>query len=190
MEHFFQNLGENWFTYPSLYSEMVKYFPDGSHFVEVGVWKGMSAAYMAVEIINSGKDIKFDCVDNWEFVEDLQSDIPQEFFGEDVYKTFLKNIEPVKEKITPIKSLSWDGANNYKDNSLDFVFIDAAHDYESVKKDINAWYPKIKESGIIAGHDYGWSPTVRQAVDEFFKPLGFSIQELEGCWIIAKGEKI
>ncbi len=172
------------------------YFVDGqakvsSDFGETdattGVWKGMSAAYMAVEIINSGKNIKFDCIDNWEFVPDLQDDIPQELFGEDIYETFLKNIEPVKDKITPIKCLSWEGAQHYEDNSLDFVFLDAAHDYESVKKDINAYFPKIKQGGVIAGHDYEWCETVRQAVDEFFTPLeSMQIQQTEGCWAVIK----
>jgi len=181
MEHFYKNLGENWFTYPNLYSYMVEKFPTNSHFVEVGVWKGMSAAYMAVEIINSGKNIKFDCIDNWEFVKDLQDDIPQELFGEDIYETFLKNIEPVKDKITPIKSLSWDGAKYYEDNSLDFVFIDAAHDYESVKKDINAWFSKVKKGGAIGGHDYEWCADVQKAVHEFF--ANKEIYQTEGCWV-------
>jgi GT2 family glycosyltransferase/predicted O-methyltransferase YrrM len=181
MEHFYKELGENWFTYPNLYSYVVNKFPSGSHFIEVGVWKGMSASYMAVEIINSGKKIKFDCVDNWEFIENLQSDISQESFRENIYDTFLKNINPVQHIITPIKELSWDGAKHYKDSSLDFVFIDAAHDYESVKKDINAWFPKIKKGGIIAGHDYAWSDDVKKAVNEFFDYN--EIYETEGCWI-------
>ena len=181
MEHFYKELGENWFTYPNLYSYVVNKFPSGSHFIEVGVWKGMSASYMAVEIINSGKKIKFDCVDNWEFIENLQSDISQESFSENIYDTFLKNINPVQHIITPIKELSWDGAKHYEDNSLDFVFIDAAHDYESVKKDINAWFPKIKKGGIISGHDYDWSDDVKKAVDEFF--VGKEIYETEGCWV-------
>jgi len=179
MEHFYQKLGENWFTYPGLYSMIVDKFPSDSHFVEVGVWKGMSAAYMAVEIINSGKNIKFDCVDNWEYIEE-QKEIPEDMF-EELYETFLKNIEPVKHIITPVRELSWDGAKHYEDNSLDFIFIDAAHDYESVKKDINAWFPKLKKGGIIAGHDYTWCEDVRKAVNEFFE--GKSIYENEGCWI-------
>jgi predicted O-methyltransferase YrrM len=179
MEHFYKNLGEDWFTYPGLYSMMVEKYPSNSHFVEVGVWKGMSAAYMAVEIINSKKDIKFDCIDIWEYL-DSQSDISEELF-EDLYEVFMKNISPVKHVITPIKELSWDGAKHYKDKSLDFVFIDAAHDYESVKKDIIAWFPKIKEGGTIAGHDYTWCDDVKKAVHEFFQ--GKEIYESEGCWI-------
>ena len=152
MEHFYKTLGENWFTYPTLYSNMVEKYPTNSHFVEVGTWKGMSAAYMAVEIINSNKDIKFDCIDIWDYL-DTQSDIPEGSF-ENLYEIFLNNISPVKHIINPIRELSWDGAKHYGDKSLDFVFIDAAHDYESVKKDINAWFSKVKDGGTIAGHDY------------------------------------
>ena len=178
MDHFYQNLGETWFTYPELYKAMVGAAQPTAHFVEVGTWKGMSAAFMAVEIINSGKNIKFDCIDTWDFVESQQDISKELFIG--LYDTFLKNIEPVKHVITPIKSLSWDGARYYNDNSLDFIFIDAAHDYESVKKDINAWYPKLKKGGIIAGHD-SWCLDVQQAVNEFFqdKPMHYN----EGCWI-------
>ena len=179
MEHFYKNLGEDWFTYPNLYKMVVDKFPTNSHFVEVGVWKGMSAAYMAVEIINSGKDIKFDCIDNWEYI-DLQTEIPESAY-ENLYEVFLQNIDPVKHIITPIRELSWDGAKHYDDNSLDFVFIDAAHDYESVKKDINAWFSKVKKGGIIAGHDYSWCADVNKAVNEFFS--GKTIYESEGCWI-------
>lgn len=179
MEHFYKNLGEDWFTYPGLYSMIVNGLPDKSHIVEVGTWKGMSAAYMAVEIINSGKQIQFDCIDTWEYI-DSQNEIPKDMFG-NLYGTFLKNIEPVKHQIKPIKSLSWDGANYYTDESLDFIFIDAAHDYESVKKDINAWFPKLKKGGIIAGHDYTWCDDVKKAVHEFFE--GKEIFEAEGCWI-------
>ena len=179
MEHFYKTLGENWFTYPGLYSMIVDRFPTNSHFVEVGTWKGMSVAYMAVEIINSGKNIKFDCVDTWDFVPS-QTEIPEDQF-ENLYETFLNNIEPVKHQIKPVKALSWDGANYYTDESLDFIFIDAAHDYESVKKDINAWFPKLKIGGIIAGHDYTWCDDVKKAVHEFFGDK--IIYETEGCWI-------
>ena len=66
MEHFHHTVGkENWFDYKKLYQSMVNHFPDNSHFVEVGSWKGRSAAFMGVEILNQGKCIQFDCVDTW-----------------------------------------------------------------------------------------------------------------------------
>jgi len=183
IEHFYQNIGEDWFGHSNFYSEIVNKFPDDSHFVEVGVWKGRGAAYMATEIINSGKKIKFDCVDNWEY-SDLQKDIPENLY-ENLYETFLENVKPVKHMINPIKLLSHDASKLYENNSLDFVFIDAAHDYENVKRDIESWLPKIKVGGILAGHDYETSiDGVKRAVDEVFKNK--EITNKENCWIYEK----
>jgi hypothetical protein len=58
----------------------------------------------------------------------------------------------------------------FQDKSLDFVYIDAAHDYENVKKDILAWLPKVKNGGYIAGHDYRYDPNigVYEAVNDIF----------------------
>lgn len=57
------------------------------------------------------------------------------------------------------------------DGSIDFVFIDGAHDYESVKQDISDWVPKIRKGGIVSGHDYYESKSgklgVKRAVDEY-----------------------
>ena len=53
-------------------------------------------------------------------------------------------------------------------NSLDFVYIDASHDYDSVKEDIKHWLPKIRENGILAGDDMEWhlGDGVKRAVNE------------------------
>lgn len=58
-------------------------------------------------------------------------------------------------------------------HSLDFVYIDARHDYSSVKEDLELWYRRVRPRGILAGHDYldGELPQgvfeVKRAVDEF-----------------------
>jgi predicted O-methyltransferase YrrM len=190
MEHFFENI-HGWFTFPNLYKQISHHYPNGSHFVEIGVWKGKSAAFMAVELYNQGKTIKFDCIDTWEGSEehlDPNSGFFEPGLVEDkdfLYKHFLENIEPVKHIINPIRKASLDAVSLYKDNSLDFIFIDAAHDYENVLNDIKSWYPKVKlGTGVIAGHDYSWGPEVKKAVHDFFDPLGLQVQEQEGCWVV------
>lgn len=44
-------------------------------------------------------------------------------------------------------------AEYFSNESLDFVYIDGNHNYEAVKQDIKAWWPKVKKGGIIGGHD-------------------------------------
>lgn len=198
MDHFYQNLGENWFTYPDFYSQMVSYFVDGSHFVEVGSWKGRSSSYMAVEIINSKKKIRFDCVDTWDG-SDEHIDPNSYAFNPKIledpnwlYEEFLKNVSPVQEIINPVRKKSNLASFDYDDRSLDFVFIDAGHSYENVKEDITSWFPKIKIGGFIAGHDYNpkW-PSVVQAVDEFlslpiFTPNQVNLYEKQFVWCLRK----
>jgi hypothetical protein len=185
MEHFYQtgNFGENWFTFPKLYSRFVNELGNGSKIVEVGAWKGRSIAYLGVEIINSGKDIKVDAVDTWEKMA------TEDYHNTDVYvKTkrlytlFTSNISPVSSVVTPVRKTSLEAALQYENNSLDVVFLDACHTYECVKEDIAAWLPKVKAGGYLAGHDYEWSEDVRRAVDESIAP----IEETEGCFVFKK----
>lgn len=191
MKHFYNNI-HGWFTFPNLYSRMVTQFPSGSHFVEIGVWKGKSACYMAVEILNSKKKIQFDCIDTWEG-SDEHLDVggvafePNLLTNKDwIWECFMENIALVRSTINPIRKHSLEAVNLYADNSLDFVFIDAAHDFENVTKDIQVWFPKVKVGGIIAGHDYTWGPDVKKAVDIFFEAKGLSVIEDEGCWIVTR----
>jgi cephalosporin hydroxylase len=171
MEHFYKNI-HGWFDFQGLYTKMVEEHSNDSHFVEVGAFYGKSAAYMAVEIANSGKKIQFDVVDTWRGSPEHQEgawDHRGDMVNDTAYNTFKENMKPAEGYYRPIKSPSLIAANMYSDNSLDFVFIDAAHEYESVKADIEAWYPKVKVGGFIGGHDYvPGQYGVYQAVDERF----------------------
>jgi predicted O-methyltransferase YrrM len=180
MEHFYQQI-QGWFSFPRLYASMVQQFDDAT-FVEVGTWLGRSAAYMATEIANSKKNIKFFCVDTWEGSEEHKNMVK----NRDIYQEFLNNTEPVKNIITPYRMLSHEAVERFEDNSLDFVFIDASHDYDNVMNDLKAWYPKVKQNGVFAGHDYiqSW-PGVKKAVGEFFCDK-HQINSQESCWLILK----
>ncbi len=54
---------------------------------------------------------------------------------------------------------------------LDFVYIDACHEFKAVMADIEAWWPMIKNGGWLCGHDYS-DPNniglgVKEAVDKW-----------------------
>ena len=177
--------GENWFTYPNLYSRFVRELTNGSVMVEVGCWKGKSIAYLGVEIINSGKDIKVFAVDTWEGSKNEPPHQQDTYVRTGkLYQLFLSNTAPVSSVVTPIRLPSVDAAKVHLDESLDVVFIDACHTYECVKEDIAAWLPKVKKGGYLAGHDYPWSheDAVKRAVDESLK----NIEVTEGCWVYRK----
>ena len=52
-----------------------------------------------------------------------------------------------------IRSFSWDAAELYHDNTLDFIFIDASHEYDEFVKDCNVWFSKVRPGGMVSGHD-------------------------------------
>jgi len=186
MEHYHYKV-PGWFSYPYLYSNMVNLHADGAHFVEVGSWMGASAAYMGVEIINSGKKIVFDCVDEWsDYVADglYMKEVPKNP-GDFVYNLFKENTAPVKNYINPVRLTSGEAAATYKDNSLDFVFIDANHVYEAVIDDLSAWFKKVKIGGFIGGHDYK-DEDVKKAVDQFFGKDNYIFDYKENCWLHRK----
>jgi predicted O-methyltransferase YrrM len=168
IQHFYENI-HGWFDYGPLYTKMVETFPSGSKFIEIGSWKGRSSAYMAVEIANSNKSIDFYCVDTWEgSSEHMPGGFAYEPHLDLLYETFITNMKPVENYYKPIKMKSIDASKLFDDNFFDFVFIDACHEYDCVKEDIEFWLPKVKSGGIMAGHDYHMSG-VKMAIDEKFK---------------------
>jgi predicted O-methyltransferase YrrM len=81
----------------------------------------------------------------------------------------LERLQPYN--VTIVKKYSVDAAKDVPDGSLDFVYIDAAHDYDNVKADLEAWTPKVKIGGLVSGDDFYDFPSgkggVMQAVCEF-----------------------
>jgi hypothetical protein len=167
MQHYHEKI-QGWFQCEPLYCRMVEQAKDGSVFVEVGVWKGKSSAFMGVEIINSKKKIEFYAVDHFQGSPEHQDEpeIKSMTLKEECYK----NLEPVMGIVRMLPLPSLKAAAMFTDNSIDFVYIDGSHEYDDLKADILAWGPKVKNGGIIAGDDYGIGehPDVKTVVDEIF----------------------
>lgn len=85
----------------------------------------------------------------------------------------LPNLKKFTDKFSLIIVPSPMSAKEVKE-SLDFVYIDGDHSYEAVKKDLEAWYPKVKSGGMFCGHDYNY-PDVERAVQEFAKSKGLKL---------------
>lgn len=187
MTHFFKKI-QGWFSFPNLYKKLVNDLPQGATFVEVGVWKGKSLAFFIVECINQGKNINVFAVDTWLGCEVLSKD--KDVINGTVFDIFVANLAPVSDLFKIIRKTSVDASLDFDNESIDAIFIDAGHSYESVSADIKAWYPKLKSGGFFSGHDYNNQQFkgVNKAVNEFIeenKPTVINLGD-EGSWIVRK----
>lgn len=53
-----------------------------------------------------------------------------------------------------LRMLTKDAAPKILHSSVDFIYVDARHDYCGTLADIEPYWPKLREGGIMAGHDY------------------------------------
>jgi hypothetical protein len=159
----YESIG-GWFLAEDLYRQAVEQGRDGDVFVELGTFLGRSAAFMAETIKDSGKKIRFYTVDNHNFYRDMnEADrLENGIFNQldHTIEDVKKNLEPLKDYVTIVQANSWEGIPGV--DVVDWCFIDAGHDYERVKKDLDYWVPR---SRIIGGDDWGFSG-VRNAVKE------------------------
>ncbi len=73
--------------------------------------------------------------------------------------------------------------------TVDFVWVDGNHRYQDAKDDLENYWPKIRQGGILCGHDYGeeGSCEVKQAIDKFVygkRHHSLVVQKHLPCWFI------
>lgn len=173
------------FHFADVYDEAVDEAADGASFVEVGCWLGESSSHMARRIKDSGKSIEFYCIDTWKGSNGVGWMMPiVKRYGGDLFPAWLERMrkDGVAEHAIPMQQPSVQAAREFGAASLDFVFIDGDHAYEEVLKDIDAWLPKVKPGGLLAGDDYDQSshPGVVKAVDGRF---GDRIERKGRSWL-------
>jgi hypothetical protein len=161
----------------SWYQHVAEIFNSGSVFVEIGSFEGRSAVCLAESIFRLDKQITLHCVDT--FTGNPEQDEYDYLTNNPdcLYNKFNENTAFYQKRniIVPHRGYSNTVCDEFEDNSIDFVFIDARHEYEFVMEDIKCWYPKLRSGGIMAGHDYRnnfvniSSDVLAQAIEAFCK---------------------
>lgn len=103
------------------------------------------------------------------------------------YKELITHFKTEK-RVEIIKRSSSIAVEQFKDNSLDFVYIDANHSYLEVYHDIEIWSKKVKEGGIVAGHDVLNILSVLEAVSDYCKDNQIIFYLNLPDWYFMKGE--
>jgi len=145
--------------------------------VEVGCWLGSSTRHIATLLPQGGK---LYAVDHWLGSVEHQQDTTHLSC---LYQQFLSNVIHARltDKIIPVKMPSLEAADCLAGLKVDAVYIDASHDTQSVLQDLRAWYPFIKNHGVLCGDDWGWD-SVRQAVIIFARESGLRIYHAGNFW--------
>ena len=110
---------------------------EGCVFIEVGSFKGFSASFLGQVAKKCHGDVF--CVDYWK--EHL-----------DVFRRNMRELG-LDMHVHPLVMESVTASKIFGDGAADLVFIDADHRYASIKRDLEAWWPKVKVGGILCGHD-------------------------------------
>jgi hypothetical protein len=118
----------------------------------VGVEVGVAQGEFSKLIVVGNEQVHLYGVDPWEPYQGYKDYVKQESFN-DLYSEAQHRLQYFK-RFEFVRKYSMDAVKDFEDNSLDFVYIDANHEYEYVKQDITEWTKKIRSGGIVCGHDY------------------------------------
>lgn len=116
--------------------------------VEIGVYK----AGFTKRLCNKG--FKLYGIDPWLFYKEYhpKSERSQRR-QEALYKESKRRLAPYPN-CEIIRKFSMEAVKDFKENSIDFVYIDGHHGFKYVTEDIFEWSKKVRKGGVISGHDY------------------------------------
>jgi GR25 family glycosyltransferase involved in LPS biosynthesis len=168
--------------------DLLKHLKLNGRGAEIGVGDGK----FSQQLVTEGGFSEFYSIDDWNPVTTDTFNINGENyineFSERCYQWSREKLEPLGVNI--IREKSCEAAKRFPDGFFDFIYIDADHREEAVVADIEAWYPKLRKGGMLAGHDYmdakmEWEGGiyslfgVKTAVDDFAEKNGLNLMIIE-----------
>ena len=141
--------------------DLIKALPDNIIMAEIGCYAGESTSMF----MQSGKVRKMYAIDIWEDELNVYENIEKNHsfrLVETKFDDATRGMNIVKLKMDAESALP-------ELPELDVIYIDANHEYDYIKKDIETSLKRLSPGSIICGHDYNLdSPGVIRAVNEFF----------------------
>lgn len=129
------------------------------HGAEVGVQRGVHARKV---LENWPSCQTFQLIDLWGHQENYVDKANVQQQAQDrIYNEAQNRLKKFAHKTTFHRMLSTQAAAHIPDYSLDFIYIDARHDYCGVTEDMETFWPKLRPGGLMAGHDYMYNSQVQ-----------------------------
>lgn len=118
---------------------------------KVGVEIGVDKAWYLTQFLKAG--LRMYGVDPWKYYGDYPHPRGQERLDY-LFEHSSREVEKYGDHATLIRKTSMEAAQDFEDNSIDFVYIDGHHGFKYVAEDIWEWTKKVRSGGMIAGHDF------------------------------------
>lgn len=171
-----------------LYQLAREYSPNGV-IVELGSWKGRSTTWLAYGAMDRASRGHVYCVDTWKGSDEPEHEVfLREIAEGELFREFNDNMltAGVRDYVTPLRgdtvsvSRLWE-----REKRIGLLFIDAAHDYTSVRADFEYWSPFVEEGGFIVFDDVPTWPGPTLLVSQlphWFRQVAVSANQ----WIVQR----
>jgi len=143
------------FDFSDFYSRIANQLPNNCKVAEIGVADGHSSLFLAKELHKLGKSFKLYMIDNMDYGQYEQM--------KTIYTNIIKSGLGEFIEVIPYDSVT--ASNMFNDGYFHFLYLDSSHEYQETKDSLLAWYPKLLDNAIFAGHDF-YCSDVNKAVKE------------------------
>jgi hypothetical protein len=150
--------------------------------LEIGVYKGRHAKYMC-ELLD---------------IKELHLIDP---YGMHKFRGYNESMKKIKQKaVNNLRKypVSWIFSKSeyvhldFDDNFFDFIYLDGDHTYETVSKELELYWPKVKQGGVFGGHDFqlctinSQKNGVLPAVVKFIQKHNLKLYHYQTDWWVVK----
>lgn len=161
-----------WFNMHDAYMNLVKHCQDGDDIVEIGCFAGRGTRFLCDALELSGKhDVKVHVIDTFEGSGAEHSHVNLNSMYDDFMRNLEDHIEAERVIVNVNRSDNTNILNSFDDNSVFGVIVDGAHTMDAVQDDVENWWPKIKDGGIMVGDDVSLE-SVKQGMMAGFATYG------------------
>ena len=154
--------------------------------LEVGVFEGKYATYL----LENCPQLSITLVDAWDGTGMSIPYQPELVYSKviSIQEEYGRHRVQIVRESSPMAVMS----PQIENRLFDFIYIDADHSFDAVVKDIQAWWPKLRIGGVLAGHDYNnrGSKRVKKAVDSIFKHVNITQDRCASWWIFKKDTRL
>jgi MMP 1-O-methyltransferase len=133
-------------------------WPTAGDIVEIGSFKGKSTCYLAQGCAASGRGVVY-AIDHFRGSPEHQKggheETPEIVATGSTFEEFSRNVSGfgLADRVRAVVGDSGEASAAWQ-GEIRMLFIDGDHSFAGTKRDFDAWYPHVGDTGLVCFHDY------------------------------------